>query len=102
MSKTSPWAAVALLLALAGCASGSAERAAVCDGRHRRPANPHGSVLTQAPQPARAASTPVTGLAAFADAAAGQPGRAAHPPAPRAKPATRARSHRAAGCAGAR
>lgn len=45
-----------VLLAAGGCATLAAERAPVCDGRHRRPANPHGSVLA-AEHPA--ASAPI-------------------------------------------
>lgn len=37
---------------LAGCASLGRDDAPVCDGRHRRPANPHGSTLVPAPTPA--------------------------------------------------
>lgn len=42
---------VALLL-LAGCATHHDPKPAVCDGKHRRPANPYGSVLPNAPLPA--------------------------------------------------
>ena len=38
---------------LAGCASLGRDDARVCDGRHRRPANPHGSTLVPAPAPAQ-------------------------------------------------
>lgn len=42
-----PWLA---LLALSACAHlVTSERAPICDGRERRPANPHGSVLTASP-----------------------------------------------------
>jgi hypothetical protein len=34
-----------VILALAGCAHSPDGKPAVCDGRHRRPANPYGSVL---------------------------------------------------------
>jgi len=37
--------AASLILALAGCAHSRDGKPAVCDGRHRRPANPYGSVL---------------------------------------------------------
>lgn len=38
---------------LAGCASlGGDADAPICDGRDRRPANPHGSTLVAAPTPA--------------------------------------------------
>lgn len=36
---------------LTGCASLGGDAAPVCDGRHRRPANPHGSTLIAAPEP---------------------------------------------------
>jgi hypothetical protein len=45
----------ALCLALGACASARPDRLAVCDGQHRRPANPNGSVLTVA-MPAAAPS----------------------------------------------
>jgi len=38
---------------LAGCASLGRDAAPVCDGRHRRPANPHGSTLVSVPAPAQ-------------------------------------------------
>lgn len=42
-----PWLA---LLALSACAHlVTSEKAPICDGRERRPANPHGSVLTASP-----------------------------------------------------
>jgi hypothetical protein len=34
-----------------GCASRGGDAAPGCDGRHRRPANPHGSTLIAAPAP---------------------------------------------------
>ena len=38
---------IALILpALAGCATPGDPKPPVCDGRHRRPANPHGSILS--------------------------------------------------------
>jgi type IV secretion system protein VirB7 len=48
------------VLALSGCASTGGGKLAVCDGKHLRPANPYGSVLTptatgQAQTPAGAA-----------------------------------------------
>ena len=46
---TKLFAAVALTLALAGCATHSEPKPAVCDGKHRRPANPYGTVLPAAP-----------------------------------------------------
>ena len=40
-----------LCLALAACATAAADKPAICDGRHRRPANPNGSVLVMAASP---------------------------------------------------
>jgi hypothetical protein len=40
---------VALTGPLAGCATSKTPKLAVCDGRHKRPANPYGSVLPGAP-----------------------------------------------------
>lgn len=38
---------IALILpALAGCATPGDPKPPVCDGRHRRPANPYGSILS--------------------------------------------------------
>jgi len=48
----------AVCLALAACATAS-DKPAVCDGRHRRPANPNGSVLV-APQAQAPNATPAT------------------------------------------
>jgi hypothetical protein len=47
----------AVCLALAACATG-ADKPAVCDGRHRRPANPNGSVLLGEPRAQAPAATP--------------------------------------------
>lgn len=41
-------------LCLAACASPAA-KLPTCDGQHRRPANPYGSVLADPPAPAKAA-----------------------------------------------
>jgi len=49
---------VAALAALAACAHHPDGRPAVCDGRHRRPANPYGSVLPNLPGAAAAPATP--------------------------------------------
>lgn len=38
-------------IALGGCSTFEASDAPVCDGRHRRPANLHGSALGAAPTP---------------------------------------------------
>lgn len=39
-------------LALGGCSTFGKDKAPVCDGKHRRPANPFGSVLNPPPPPA--------------------------------------------------
>jgi type IV secretion system protein VirB7 len=47
---------------LSGCASLAGQEPPVCDGRHRRPANPYGSVLAPTPQtPSPDDATPATG-----------------------------------------
>jgi hypothetical protein len=51
-------AILGVALALAGCATHSEPKPAVCDGKHRRPANPYGTVLPTAPDPK--AVTPAT------------------------------------------
>ncbi len=43
-----------LALTLGGCASLGKEKAPVCDGKHRRPANLYGSVLDPATPPTAA------------------------------------------------
>ena len=40
--------AMTAALVLAGCASTGGDKLAVCDGKHLRPANPYGSVLSPA------------------------------------------------------
>jgi hypothetical protein len=42
---------ILLAAALGGCATSSAKSLPVCDGQHRRAANPYGSVLDPTPQP---------------------------------------------------
>lgn len=42
---------ILLAAALGGCATASTKSLPVCDGQHRRPANPYGSVLDPTPQP---------------------------------------------------
>ncbi|MBI1406054.1 MAG: hypothetical protein GC145_08010 [Caulobacter sp.] len=42
---------VAAAASLTGCASLGGGNAPICDGRHRWPANPHGSTLIAAPAP---------------------------------------------------
>lgn len=44
-------------LAVAGCAGTPAKKAAVCDGKHRRPANVYGSVLPTLPIPVPASQS---------------------------------------------
>jgi hypothetical protein len=46
---------ILLAAALGGCASATAKSLPVCDGQHRRPANPYGSVLEPSPPPTAAA-----------------------------------------------
>lgn len=56
-SRPLPLAAGLLLFGLAGCATSEA-RLPVCDAKHRRPANPHGSVLAGgSPPPAGSAAS---------------------------------------------
>jgi hypothetical protein len=62
---------ILLAAALGGCATSTARSLPACDGQHRRPANPYGSVLDPTP----AASAPPT-----ADPAP-KPTTAAPPPA---------------------
>lgn len=47
---------IGVALALGGCTTTSGDKPAVCDGKHRRPANLYGSVLDPASQPKAAAS----------------------------------------------
>jgi hypothetical protein len=49
---------IACLLFTAACASGQASPPTTCDGRHRRPANPYGSVLQPGPKPVAGKATP--------------------------------------------
>lgn len=51
-----PLLALASLVALGGCATARATKVAVCDGRHRRPVNVHGSVLGAVPPSVAAAA----------------------------------------------
>ena len=44
---------------LAGCATGGGDTAPSCDGRDRRPANPHGSILQPTPPPAQSGASTV-------------------------------------------
>ena len=50
------------LLALGGCATTTADKLAVCDGKHRRPANLYGSVFDPASQP-KASAKPAASAA---------------------------------------
>ena len=50
--------AVAAAVLVTGCASTKAEKPAVCDGKHRRPANAYGSVLLSIPLPGAQPSAP--------------------------------------------
>lgn len=53
---------VLILIALTagGCATSSASHLPACDGKHRRPANPHGSVLEVPAAGVAAPAAPVT------------------------------------------
>ena len=69
--RTSPLLIIVLATATAGCATPGARALPVCDGKHLRPANLHGSVL-DAPAPAApttAPAAPTTAPATAADAA---------------------------------
>ena len=57
--RTFPILILAVGLTAAGCASSGA-KLPVCDGKHLRPANPHGSVLDPA-TPTTSAATPAVG-----------------------------------------
>ena len=54
---TKLFAVLAVALALAGCATHAEPKPAVCDGKHRRPANPYGSVLPTPPDAKAVAPT---------------------------------------------
>jgi hypothetical protein len=54
-------------LALAGCSSTGGGKLAVCDGKHLRPANPHGTVLAA---PASAADAKLKNLSSVGSPAA--------------------------------
>jgi hypothetical protein len=59
-----PILVLAATLGLAGCAAAGTAALPVCDGHHRRSANPNGSVLdpatAQPPAPAAAPATPAS------------------------------------------
>ncbi len=50
-----PFLLVAARLVVAGCATTAGSKLPVCDGKHLRPANPHGSVLDPSTSPTPAA-----------------------------------------------
>ena len=54
--RTTSILVIALAIASAGCASPGGGALPVCDGKHRRPANPHGSVVDPAAAATSAAS----------------------------------------------
>ena len=62
--RTTPLLIIVFAAATAGCATPGARALPVCDGKHLRPANLHGSVL-DAPAPA----VPTTAPSTAADAA---------------------------------
>lgn len=75
-------------LALSGCAGSNIKPAAVCDGKHRRPANLYGSILPSLPVPLPASQQGV-GQSMVAPSS-GEPGPApALAPSPDAGAATR-------------
>jgi hypothetical protein len=49
---------VMAIIALTGCSTLKAEKTRACDGKHRRPANPYGSVLTPTAPPATTPAKP--------------------------------------------
>jgi type IV secretion system protein VirB7 len=62
------------ILCLAGCATQNDAKPAVCDGKHRRPANPYGSVLPSAPAaPGKAPDAAKVGPLSSADPQSFQP-----------------------------
>lgn len=67
--------ALASALALGGCASAKTAKVAVCDGKHRRPVNIHGSVLGDVPPAVASAGEPVKPAAAPARAAQPKPAK---------------------------
>jgi hypothetical protein len=74
--------AAALSLPMGACATAGPAPPKACDGHHRRPANPNGSVLA-APDPSRAASPPPSDSGAAPPPADPTPGCGS--PAPDAK-----------------
>ncbi len=55
--KTAPILILAVTLVASGCASQGGGKLPVCDGKHLRPANPHGSVLDPTAPAAPAGAT---------------------------------------------
>lgn len=49
-----------LSILMSGCATNRADTPPGCDGRERRPANPHGSILIASPPGAPAPGDPIT------------------------------------------
>lgn len=49
---------VTAILALGACSTAGNQKPPVCDGKHRRPANPYGSVLDPAVRPAATTAKP--------------------------------------------
>ncbi|PAV67814.1 hypothetical protein WR25_02684 [Diploscapter pachys] len=60
-------------LALAGCAGTHVKKVAVCDGKHRRPANIYGTVLPTLPVPLPLSQTSAQSMMAPGSSAATQP-----------------------------
>lgn len=84
---------VLLILAASGCASTGSQRALVCDGKHRRAANPYGSVLPVVPLEGQTAglaalvpSSPAAAAAAALKSAPPASAAQTSPPPPSAKP----------------
>ncbi len=69
---------VSAAVVLGGCSTLANEKAPVCDGRHRRPANLYGSVLNPAPSPAAAPSSAPSSPTAKPDVLSATPS-ASHP-----------------------
>lgn len=60
-------------LALAGCAGAHVKKVAVCDGKHRRPANIYGTVLPTLPVPLPLSQTGAQSMVAPGPGAGPQP-----------------------------
>jgi hypothetical protein len=70
--RTTSILVMALATALAGCASISGSNAPVCDGKHRRAVNLHGSVLDPAAAPTSTPSASEPAALAPVDPSCGQ------------------------------